>query len=214
MQVSSLSYIGVVVSAVLLIVLYNVTRKPELRKDGEVIGVADSYTVFPNSYPPPPPFMFVDKQGNSQSSQALKGKWVFLYFGYSHCPDVCYPILEKVNSVKKFTSPLAEPEIVFISIDAERDDPASLKNFVSHLASPINTVAGNSDDGKKLIEHFAIGVAEYEFAGGIFYNHNSGLILLSPELRPKAYLPSDVPLAKLVANYKAISGFEYLDANR
>lgn len=76
----------------------------------------------------------------------LKGKWSFVFFGYTHCPDVCPLTMGILGQAFKLIekNPAASQEIqgVFVSVDPKRDTPELLKEYVSHFNNKFIGVTG------------------------------------------------------------------------
>lgn len=79
-------------------------------------------------------FELVDHNGNVITNKDFLGKWVLIYFGFTHCPDICPEELEKmgniVNTINRLNM-LQNIQPVFISIDPERDSPGAVKAYIS-----------------------------------------------------------------------------------
>jgi len=77
-------------------------------------------------------FKLTDDQGKPVSGADYRGKVVLLYFGYTHCPDVCPLTLEQLHVVMQRLGPLADgARILFVSVDPARDTPAVLHAYVN-----------------------------------------------------------------------------------
>lgn len=78
----------------------------------------------------------------------LKGKWSFIFFGYTHCPDVCPVTLSTMGKAFKIIeqTPAAYQEIqgVFISVDPIRDTPESLKEYASYFNNKFTGITGDN----------------------------------------------------------------------
>jgi protein SCO1/2 len=83
------------------------------------------------------PFQLVDQNGRTVDQELLKGKWSAVFFGYTHCPDVCPTTLFELGQVEPMLGPSAGKfQTVFVSVDPQRDPPAQVKAYVSNPAFP------------------------------------------------------------------------------
>jgi protein SCO1/2 len=78
------------------------------------------------------PFRLVDQNGQTVSDQDLKGRPFLVFFGFTHCPDVCPTTLFEVSEILRALGPDAErTRALFITVDPERDTPAMMKDYLS-----------------------------------------------------------------------------------
>ncbi|MBX3080583.1 MAG: SCO family protein [Anaerolineae bacterium] len=90
-------------------------------------------------------FTLTDQNGQPLSMTALHGKAVVLFFGYTHCPDVCPSTLADYTRVKKLLGTDADKvTFVLVSVDAERDTPAVMKDYLKNFDTSF--VGLTSDD--------------------------------------------------------------------
>jgi protein SCO1/2 len=83
------------------------------------------------------PFQLVDQDGRTADQTILKGKWSAVFFGYTYCPDVCPTTMQALAGAESQLGDKARNlQVVFISIDPERDTPAQLKTYLSTPAFP------------------------------------------------------------------------------
>jgi protein SCO1/2 len=85
------------------------------------------------------PFRLTDQNGQAVSDQDLKGHPFLVFFGFTHCPDVCPTTLFEVSEILRSLGPDADRvRALFITVDPERDTPALMKDYLSsfdpHLA--------------------------------------------------------------------------------
>src|SRR6202163_3471796 len=85
------------------------------------------------------PFRLTDQDGRIVTEQDLKGHPFLVFFGFTHCPDVCPTTLFEVSQILRALGPDADRvRALFITVDPERDTPALMKNYLSscdpHLA--------------------------------------------------------------------------------
>ena len=77
-------------------------------------------------------FHLVDDHGKNVTAQDYRGKVVLLYFGYTHCPDVCPLALAQLHVVMQRLGPLADgARILFVSVDPARDTPDVMHAYVN-----------------------------------------------------------------------------------
>jgi protein SCO1/2 len=101
------------------------------------------------------PFKLIDDNGKPITDQDLKGKPYLVFFGYTHCPDICPTTLFELSEVMRALGKDADKtSAIFISIDPERDTPAAMKDY---LASFDPHLIGATGDAK------AIDTAEKEY---------------------------------------------------
>lgn len=82
------------------------------------------------------PFALTDQNGRTVTSDSLKGKPTLIYFGFTYCPDVCpTSLLLMATAVEKLGPDAADKvNLVFITIDPERDTPKLLRGYVENFA--------------------------------------------------------------------------------
>ena len=85
------------------------------------------------------PFKLTDQTGQQVTDQDLKGRPFLVFFGFTHCPDVCPTTLFEVSEILRTLGPDADRmRALFITVDPERDTPAVMKDYLSsfdpHLA--------------------------------------------------------------------------------
>jgi protein SCO1 len=90
------------------------------------------------------PFSLTDQNGKTITDAELKGRPFLVFFGYTHCPDVCPTTLFEVSEVMHTLGKDADKtEALFISIDPERDTPTVLKDYLSSFDPHLRGVTGD-----------------------------------------------------------------------
>jgi protein SCO1 len=83
---------------------------------------------------PLPPFTLTDQQGRPfRSAEGFRGRVTLVFFGFVHCPDVCPTTLLRLRNLLAAEPALADVQVVMISVDGERDSPASLKRLLDDI---------------------------------------------------------------------------------
>src|SRR5260221_12247621 len=76
------------------------------------------------------PFALVDANGRAVTDQTFRGKWLMVFFGYTHCPDVCPTTLSDIAQALDQLGPRAtQIQPLFVTVDPERDDAAALRDY-------------------------------------------------------------------------------------
>jgi protein SCO1/2 len=90
------------------------------------------------------PFQLVDQDGKRVTDADLKGKPTLIFFGYTHCPDVCPTTLFDVSEVMRALGPdAARTAAYFITVDPERDTPAAMKDYLSSFDPHLRALTGD-----------------------------------------------------------------------
>ena len=142
----------------------------------------------------------------------LRGKWTLMFFGFTHCPDVCpttLEILAQVHTVLKKSPPYAtEGQVVFVSVDPERDTPAQLAQYVHYFHHDLIGVTGPEAQLKPLTQ--ALGVLFMKVAeGGPDYtvDHSAGIFFIDPAGRLVSVLTPPHTADSVIARFNAVSAF-------
>jgi protein SCO1 len=91
------------------------------------------------------PFKLVDQNGQIVTDQDLKGRPFLVFFGFTHCPDVCPTTLFEVSEILRALGPDADrTRALFITVDPERDTPAVMKDYLSSFDPHLSGLTGNA----------------------------------------------------------------------
>ena len=91
------------------------------------------------------PFELTAADGTTVTDRTFRGKWVLVYFGYTHCPDICPATLSEIAETLDRLGPLGvRLQSVFITVDPERDTPAIMGDYVKAIDSRITGLSGSS----------------------------------------------------------------------
>ena len=156
-----------------------------------------------------PTFKLVDQQNNPFTEERLKGAWTFLFFGYTHCPDVCPTTLTELDNAASRLDELQTPQrkiqYVFISVDPQRDTPELLRDYVSYFGAKFIAATGEDQDLKQLAKPLGI-----QFERGIgteteyLVNHSSAVLLVDPQARYYAKFRAPHYSEEIVEGFKQV----------
>lgn len=134
-----------------------------------------------------PDFTLTNQDGEPINLSDLRGKYVLMTFGYTHCPDVCPLTLNEFRRIRESLGDLAENvEFVFISVDGERDTPEVIKQYLEtrELQGFIG-LTGDADTLRKIGVDYGLffEIGEGQSQGGYLVDHTAGSYLLDRENR-------------------------------
>ena len=90
------------------------------------------------------PFALTAQDGTTVTQTALEGHPTLVFFGYTHCPDVCPATLAEISSVFKTLGDSPKAKALFITVDPERDTPVVMKDYLSSFDPRITGLTGTS----------------------------------------------------------------------
>lgn len=158
------------------------------------------------------PFALADTAGAPFTEASLRGRWTLLAFGYASCPDVCPLLLATFRDVHRR---LAERELagevrfVFVSVDPERDDLATLKDYVTYFDPAFLGATGPHPELQRLTRQLGVlyqRAAEGESAVGYLVDHSATLLLIDPEGRFTAVFGAPHDASGIAADVGALVG--------
>jgi protein SCO1/2 len=155
-------------------------------------------------------FSLVDQHGQRFDLQRLKGKWSLLFFGYTHCPDVCPTTMTVLRQVydRLAATPevLAQAQVVFVSVDPQRDSPEQLGAYVGYFNQNFIGVTGDEADLQCLTRQ--LGILHMRAPGSTPENylvdHTASILLIDPRARLHAVFSTPHDAANIADDFLAI----------
>jgi protein SCO1/2 len=130
------------------------------------------------------PFELVDHTGATVTDRTFRGRAMLVFFGFTHCPDVCPTELQVVADVLEKLGPRAtQVAPLFVSIDPERDTPAKLADYVALFDPRLVGLTGSDAQIAAVARAFRVYYARVQPPGSSTYlmDHSSFLYLLGPD---------------------------------
>lgn len=141
------------------------------------------------------PFRLVDQDGRAVTEAMLDGKWSLVFFGFTYCPDFCPTTLTALEATKQQLGDRAKDvQIVFISVDPERDTPQALKDYLSTDGFP-EGVIGLTGDAQAVKAAADAYRAYYQKVGegeGYTMNHSLTVYLMGPDGKFRTAIAHDL----------------------
>ena len=134
---------------------------------------------------PVPEFNLVDQHGNPADRSVFEGQWDLVFFGFTHCPDICPTTLQVLSTAKaaleeQGQSPL--PRIVLVSVDPARDTPEIMGEYVDYFGDGNLGITGTLEEISKLTAGLGI-YFEKQSADGDDYvvDHSAAVLVIDPD---------------------------------
>ena len=158
-----------------------------------------------------PDFLLEDHRGKVFTNESLIGQWSFVFFGYTHCPDVCpttLALLNQVDQVLKKEKGIILPKTIFISVDPERDTIEQLTDYVPYFNPEFIGVTGSMENLQVLTKSLGIVFGNEGDADNVDYEvfHSTRIMLIDPEVRLKALFSFPHDVNQIVSDYIKIIG--------
>jgi len=138
---------------------------------------------------PLPDFALLDHEGDLFDRQSMRGQWSLVFFGFTHCPDICPATLQQL-AIARSKVLAAEngrdnsfPRITLISVDPERDTVEIMREYVGQFGADIRGVTGDIDELRKLTTAIGIFFEKSTESGEVYNIAHSGVVLL---INPRA----------------------------
>ncbi len=127
------------------------------------------------------PFSLTDHEGKVASNESLRGHWSLLFFGFTHCPDICPTTLSVLNeAVRKLEKP---PQVWMVSVDPERDTPSTLATYVPGFNPGFRGITGEFDQIVVLAKglNIAFGKVPGPEPGTYQVDHSASIVVVNPQ---------------------------------
>ncbi|WP_026191153.1 SCO family protein [Methylosinus sp. LW4] len=130
---------------------------------GVFLAAFAALVAFTSLKPPPPPasaiggpFQLVAHNGQTVTEKDFLGRPFLVFFGYTHCPDICHTTLFEISEVLRALGPKANAGALFVTVDPERDTPAVLKDYLSNFDPRIVGVSGERAQLDPMLKEYRI----------------------------------------------------------
>lgn len=147
------------------------------------------------------PFTLTNQDGQIVDEKILEGKWSLVFFGFTYCPDYCPTTLGVLNAVQERMGDKAkELQIVFISIDPERDTPQMLKDYLSSDGFPDDVIGltGTPEQVAQVAREYRAFYQKVGEGEGYTMNHGLTVYLMGPDGKFRSAVAHDLGPSRTV----------------
>jgi protein SCO1/2 len=151
------------------------------------------------------PFALTDEDGRTVTEQTWRGRFVLLYFGYRFCPDVCPTELAKMVEAYELLPASVQAQIVmaFATLDPERDDAASLRDYTDLFHPALIGLTGTraqTDAAARAFRVYHARVTQGRDADAYLLDHSAFTYLLGPDGRTLQVFPASLTAEAMAAD--------------
>lgn len=155
-------------------------------------------------------FDLVDADGNAVGREFFEGEWDLVFFGFTHCPDICPVTLQILSAARRQIqdeghAPL--PRIVLVSVDPERDTPEKLNTYIAYFGDGVAGLTGTLGGLRELAMDLGVFFqkAPVDEETG-FYNvdHSSVVLLVDPDAQVRGLYTAPQRAEQIAADYAGV----------
>lgn len=202
--IASLAFVALVLG----MFFYRATRPPML--DAEAL--ADRGIVVLPTPRPIAPFELDDQEGRPFGNADLEGRWTFLFFGFTSCPDVCPVALAALAQVQRRLAEEGDRElakafnVVLVTVDPERDDAETLARYVAAFSPDFKGVRGSREDIATLAKQLNVAFMKVPLEGGGYsVDHTANIVVVDPDGRYHAFIKLPHDPEKILLGYRSLA---------
>jgi protein SCO1/2 len=142
------------------------------------------------------PFELIDAStGRQVTDRDFRGKWLLVFFGYTHCPDVCPTTLNAIADTMAKLGALADQvQPLFITVDPKRDTQQVLNEYTGAFDPRIRGLTGTLDQTAAAAKAYGVYYARREIGDDYYMDHTGATYLMRPDgTYERAFLSTDGP---------------------
>jgi protein SCO1 len=125
------------------------------------------------------PFQMTDQSGRPVTEKSLQGRPTLIFFGFTHCPDICPTSLFEISEVLRAMGNEADRvNAYFVSVDPERDNSAALKDYLSSFDPHLKGLTGDPDAVAKMLSAFRVYARKVPLKDGDYTMDHTALVYL------------------------------------
>jgi protein SCO1 len=162
-----------------------VVRRSAFVGIGLVVAAATLWLLVGDFGKPPPaaaiggPIRLTDQSGAPFDSASLAGKPYAVFFGFTHCPEVCPTTLYELSTdLKQLGDAAKELRVLFVTVDPERDTPEFLENYLANFDPRIMGLTGTADEIAAVAKSFRVFYEKVATGEGDYTMNHTALVYL------------------------------------
>ena len=155
------------------------------------------------------PFEMLDQHGETFTHEQLAGKVVLMFFGFTHCPDICPATVARMTQLYKDLEASGEAQdvqLVFVTFDPERDTPEHLREYLTWFHEDIVGLTGTDEQVAEIARQYSVvymPVGE-DRQGGTQFAHSDFIYLIDREGRVRKLYPVEAELEEIINDLRTL----------
>ena len=151
-----------------------------------------------------PAFEVVNNIGQTVTNNDLQGRWSLMFFGFTHCPDVCPNTLNTLTQIQKELSDENKPELILVSVDPMRDTPEVINTYIRTFSNDIKAYTGELHQIQALTSNLGVAYAYNAMPDGSYtVDHSAFIFIINPKGEYVATFTNMLNTPEDVANLKS-----------
>lgn len=151
------------------------------------------------------PFQLIAGDGRAVSDADYRGRWRLMFFGYTHCPDVCPMAMTEISLALDALGPLAaRVQPLFVSVDPGRDTPAVLRDFFHALDPRIEGLTGTPEQIAAAARAFRVFYRRVGDGPDYTIDHSAVIYALDPDGTFAAHFTHETPGARMAERLRGL----------
>jgi protein SCO1/2 len=147
------------------------------------------------------PFQLTDHTGRRVTDRDFRGRYTLVFFGFTHCPDVCPSALQVVAAALDTLGPRGQAITpVFVSVDPERDSPSQLATYLKSFHPRLVGLTGTAAEIEAVTKAYRVyvkKVSDPKSSAGVSFDHSAIIYLMGPDGAYLAHFTHATPAAAM-----------------
>ncbi len=137
--------------------------------------------------------------GTRINAADFRGKILVLFFGYTHCPDICAPTLSKLSMlVRRLGDDAERVQVLFITVDPRHDTPEQLAQFVPKFHPSFIGLTGTDTEIARVTTDYKVAYSPNpQSAGSMLIDHSGGILVKDTRGKVRLLFRNDLPVADM-----------------
>lgn len=148
-------------------------------------------------------FTLVDGDGKTYQARDFRGKYMLVYFGFTHCPDICpTTLLMMSNALEQLGDEARDVVPIFITLDPERDTPKTVKTYARNFSETMLGLTGTLEQVKQAAHAYKVfftKVRTEDSAAGYMIDHSGFIYLMGKDGKYLTHFSHNMPMQALVS---------------